>query len=86
MSDMLNTTNVENVENVLNITNTINVTNVNTKKQTKITKHNLGQYFTINIELKEKVFEFILNNPINILEQSIGQSDLVSFVINKNSN
>ncbi len=81
-----NTANVENVENVLNITNTINETNVNTKKQTKITKHNLGQYFTTNNELKEKVHEFILNHPTNILEPSIGQGDLVSFVTNKNPN
>lgn len=43
----------------------------------------LGQYFTTNNELKEKVFEFILNNPSNILEPSIGQGDLVSYVTNK---
>ena len=24
-------------------------------------KNNLGQYFTTNIELKEKIYEFILN-------------------------
>jgi len=36
-------------------------------------KHNLGQYFTTHNELKEKVFEFIINNPFNILEPSIGQ-------------
>lgn len=47
-------------------------------------KHNLGQYFTTNNELKEKVFEFILNNPTNILEPSIGQGDLINFIINKN--
>ena len=35
------------------------------------TKHNLGQYFTTHNELKEKVFEFILNSPSNILEPSI---------------
>ena len=29
-------------------------------------KNNLGQYFTTNLILKEKVFEFILNNPSNI--------------------
>ena len=34
-------------------------------------KHNLGQYFTTNNELKEKVYEFILNKPSNILEPSI---------------
>ena len=46
-------------------------------------KSNLGQYFTTNNELKEKVFEFILNNPINILEPSIGQGDLVAFISDK---
>ena len=46
-------------------------------------KSNLGQYFTTNNELKEKVFEFILNNPINILEPSIGQGDLVAFITDK---
>ena len=48
-----------------------------------ITKHKLGQYFTTNTELKEKVFSFILNNPSNILEPSIGQGDLIVFIINK---
>jgi len=46
-------------------------------------KDNLGQYFTTNNELKEKVFEFILNNPVNILEPSIGQGDLVAFISDK---
>lgn len=48
-----------------------------------ITKHKLGQYFTTNTELKEKVFSFILNNPSNILEPSIGQGDLIVFIIDK---
>lgn len=43
-------------------------------------KQNLGQYFTTNNELKEKVFEFVLNNPSNILEPCIGQGDLVTFI------
>jgi adenine-specific DNA-methyltransferase len=47
------------------------------------TTHNLGQYFTTNTELKEKIFEFILNNPSNILEPSIGQGDLIAFVADK---
>jgi len=47
------------------------------------TKHNLGQYFTTNIELKKKIFEFILNNPSNILEPSIGQGDLIIFIKEK---
>lgn len=49
-------------------------------------KKNLGQYFTTNITLKEKLFEFILNNPDTILEPSIGQGDLIQFVRNKNPN
>ena len=47
------------------------------------TKHNLGQYFTTNKELKEKVFDFILNRPSFILEPSIGQGDLVTFITEK---
>lgn len=47
------------------------------------TKHNLGQYFTTNNELKEKVLEFILNEPSNILEPSIGQGDLVRFIMDR---
>lgn len=34
------------------------------------TKHNLGQYFTTDLGLKEKVAELILNNPVKILEPS----------------
>lgn len=47
------------------------------------TKQNLGQYFTTHNKLKEKVFEFILNSPSNILEPSIGQGDLITFITNK---
>jgi adenine-specific DNA-methyltransferase len=47
------------------------------------TKNNLGQYFTTNNELKEKVFEFINNKPMTILEPSLGQGDLVVFIKNK---
>ncbi len=46
-------------------------------------KHDLGQYFTTNIILKEKIFEFILNDPESILEPSIGRGDLVSFILDK---
>ena len=46
-------------------------------------KNNLAQYFTTNINLKEKVFEFILNSPSNILEPSIGQGDLITFITDK---
>ena len=47
------------------------------------TKCSLGQYFTTNIKLKEKVFEFILNSPNKILEPSIGQGDLIDFIYSK---
>lgn len=43
-------------------------------------KYKSGQYFTKNIMLKQKIFEFILNEPLNILEPSIGRGDLVSFI------
>lgn len=52
----------------------------------KNNNNNLGQYFTTNVILKEKVYEFILNqaiNPSRILEPSIGQGDLVEFISNK---
>lgn len=50
------------------------------------TKNNLGQYFTTNIELKRKVFDFILNSPSIILEPSIGQGDLIKYVMEKMKN
>jgi len=56
---------------------------INTEISTMTTKHNLGQYFTTHTELKEKVFEFILNDPSNILEPSIGQGDLITFITDK---
>jgi len=56
---------------------------INTALPTMTTKHKLGQYFTTNNELKEKVFEFILNSPSNILEPSIGQGDLITFITDK---
>jgi len=46
-------------------------------------KNKLGQYFTTNVLLKEKLFEFILNKPTTILEPSIGQGDLIDFISNK---
>ena len=48
------------------------------------TNHNLGQYFTTNIILQQKIFEFILNNPKKILEPSIGQGNLIKFIHDKN--
>ena len=55
-----------------------NNSNTNTNK--------LGQYFTTNNELKEKVYSFILNKPKLILEPSIGQGDLVAYVTDKIKN
>ena len=51
---------------------------------TMSSNHNLGQYFTTHNELKEKVFEFIINNPSNILEPSMGQGDLITYITDKN--
>ena len=45
--------------------------------------HSLGQYFTINIKLQEKVYEFIKNKPKIILEPSVGRGDLVNYIIKK---
>ncbi len=42
-----------------------------------------GQYFTTNINLKRKLYEFIMNNPQSILEPSIGRGDLVLFIKDK---
>lgn len=49
-------------------------------------KHNTGQYFTTDNDLKAQVFNFILNDPSNILEPSIGQGDLIAFIKDKNQN
>jgi adenine-specific DNA-methyltransferase len=46
-------------------------------------KQLLGQYFTTNIILKEKLFSFIKNKPDVILEPSIGQGDLIVFIKDK---
>lgn len=54
-----------------------------TKKNTMDKKNNMGQYFTTNKLLKEKVYEFILNEPKEILEPSMGQGDLVKQVLSK---
>ena len=59
---------------------------IDTKLLNMTTKKKLGQYFTTNNILKEKIFEFILNNPSTILEPSIGQGDLITYILNKNSN
>lgn len=46
-------------------------------------RNKLGQYFTTNIILKNKVFQFIFNNPNCILEPSIGRGDLITFITDK---
>jgi len=42
--------------------------------------YKLGQYFTRNIELQEKLYSFILNKPSLILEPSMGRGDLINYV------
>ncbi len=49
------------------------------------TKHSLGQYFTTHKLLKNKVQEFIQNEPSCILEPSIGRGDLIETVYKKNT-
>lgn len=49
-------------------------------------KNKLGQYFTTNKILQEKIFQFILNKPDVILEPSIGKGHLVQFVQQQNKN
>jgi len=46
-------------------------------------KHKLGQYFTTNNDLKEKIFGFILNAPDVVLEPSIGRGDLIVYISEK---
>jgi adenine-specific DNA-methyltransferase len=56
-------------------------------EQIKKYKYEMGQYFTTNIYLKECIYGLIhnINNTNNIiLEPSIGQGDLVDYVLNKN--
>jgi adenine-specific DNA-methyltransferase len=49
-------------------------------------KHQKGQYFTTNINLKKHINSLILNNPSLILEPSIGQGDLVQYISQENEN
>ena len=46
----------------------------------------LGQFFTKNESLQNKVYEYILNEPTNILEPSIGRGDLVVTVLKRDPN
>ena len=47
----------------------------------KHAKKSLGQYFTTNESLQHAVKRFILNDPIQILEPSIGRGDLVASIL-----
>ena len=58
---------------------------VKTSSRVKKIKYVQGQYFTKNILLKEKLYEFILNKPNLILEPSIGRGDLISYIKERNS-
>ena len=49
------------------------------------TIHALGQYFTTDRTLQEKVHQFIQNDPSSILEPSVGRGDLVEYVLDHNS-
>ena len=82
VNEKLNEINNENVKIDLVISKYLEDT-IKTEIPYMETKHNLGQYFTTNDELKGKIFEFIFNKPSNILEPSIGQGDLITFIANK---
>ena len=58
----------------------VNIYKKDNMNANKSIKHEMGQYFTTNTDLKNKVFEFIINDPSKILEPSIGQGDLVQFI------
>ena len=63
---------------ILNKTNLYFNNNMNTC-------HELGQYFTRDYGLKNKVLEFVMNNPNVILEPSVGQGDLIQIIYNNNN-
>ena len=49
------------------------------------TSHELGQYFTKDDGLKNKVWELVKNKPEVILEPSVGQGDLIQIIYNNNN-
>ena len=49
------------------------------------TNHDLGQYFTTNENLQQKVHELIKNKPTLILEPSVGRGDLVQYILDHDS-
>lgn len=48
--------------------------------------HKLGQYFTTDETLKNKVWEFVMNDPEVVLEPSVGQGDLIQIMYANNKN
>ena len=65
------------------INNLIQKLNLIRIHEVEFVKKENGQYFTSNILLQQKIFEFILNKPTTILEPSVGRGDLIKFVFNK---
>ena len=65
------------------INNLIQKLNLIRIHEIEFVKKENGQYFTTNILLQQKIFEFILNKPTTILEPSVGRGDLIKFVLNK---
>lgn len=51
------------------------------KEENNVKKY--GQYNTTHPRLKQKVYDFILNEPTRILEPCIGQGHLIEFVLEK---
>lgn len=74
------------VENLMNHKKLIsNTPKYSVQKNQTGMKHELGQYFTTNEELRKTVLEFILNNPDTILEPSVGRGDLVKAILQNNN-
>ena len=73
---------VENI--IINKKLTSNKTNSYLNNNMK-TNHDLGQYFTRDDGLKNKVLEFVMNSPDVILEPSVGEGDLIQIMYNHNN-
>lgn len=67
------------VENIINKKFSSDKTNLYLNDTMK-SFHELGQYFTTNDDLKNKVLEFVMNKPDIILEPSVGQGDLIQII------
>lgn len=88
--NIISKNNIDNIDNIY-IMDNIEVNDIKQPIEIKHIKtkemiHSLGQYFTTNLELKDIVYKFILNEPNNILEPSIGQGDLISYTMERNPN